>query len=64
MSENTVKITKDGLESEVVESAFHKVWEPRGWTLVEDESSEVVSEPRTAQAQPDTSGTGKTQDKE
>lgn len=39
-----VKITKDGLEGEVVKSAL-PAWERNGWTAVDDESSEV--EPHT-----------------
>jgi len=38
-----VKITKDGQEAEVMPSSLH-IWEERGWTSVDDGSSETSSE--------------------
>jgi hypothetical protein len=63
MSADTVRIRHSEVEgeSEVVRSAYEKVWKDRGWTLVEDESEEPVQQRRTSR-QPDTSGTGETKE--
>ena len=64
MSADTVKIRHDesNAEAEVLRSAYEKIWKDRGWTLVEDGSSEGTSAqqpaPRRSPQQPDTSGTG------
>ncbi len=70
MAEDTVRIRNGEQESEVVRSAYEKVWKDRGWTIVEDESEAAAQEPTQATAaeqparQPNTSGTGKTKNEE
>jgi hypothetical protein len=47
MGANVVKVTKNGKEAFVVESAFEAVWEKRGWSKVGAAEAKTVAEGET-----------------